>query len=383
MVRDPRLIGAALPDWAWPGGPVAPSPGVSFVGPWSWRAPGTEGGLRLAVKENIALAGRPLRAGSPPRDALAPEPASAPVVATLVAAGAAITGTVRMHELAFGVTGRNDRDGTVGNPAAPGRLPGGSSSGSAAAVALGEADVALATDTGGSARIPAALCGVVGVKAGRAVGTAGVLPLAPSLDHLGWIARDVTTATWVAWALGLAPVDLPRPRLAVVRESMAAADPAVSDAVAAALAGYDVREVSWPYLDLVLAVTTTVMSAEAARRYDPAGFGADVRSRLVLGTTVTAEQYVAAVRIGGWLTEQWRAVADGFDVVAAPTCGITAPAPDEPLDTADLTRVTRLDDLTGWPAVSVPVPAPGHPVGLHLSARSEGVALAAAAALAG
>lgn len=377
------MTGADLPDWAWPQQAVAPPPGVSFVGPWSWRVPTPEGRLRLAVKENVALAGRPLRAGSPARDSVVPEPVSAPAVDALVAAGAVVAGTVRMHELAFGVTGRNDRDGTVAHPADATRLPGGSSSGSAVAVALGEADVALASDTGGSARIPAALCGVVGMKAGRAVGCAGLLPLAPTLDHLGWITRDVATSRWVASALGLRTADLARPRLALVREAMDWARPAVAGAISSKLSGWDVTEVSWPHLDLVQAVTTTIMCCEAARRYAPARFGADVRSRLERGATVTAEQYDHAQALGARLTADWEALAAGSDVVVAPTCAVTAPRADEPLDAADLTRVTRLDDLTGWPALSLPVPAAGLPVGLHLSGRSEAVVLAAAAALAG
>jgi Asp-tRNA(Asn)/Glu-tRNA(Gln) amidotransferase A subunit family amidase len=378
-------MAAELPAWAWPSGPVVPAPGAAFVGPWSWRSERDVRGIRLAVKENISLAGRPLRAGSPSRAGLAPESSSAPVVEALIAAGATVAGTVRMHELAFGVTGRNDGDGTVANPADPGRLPGGSSSGSAAAVALDDADVALATDTGGSARIPAALCGVVGMKAGRGVGTAGVLPLAPSLDHLGWITRDVATSRWVATALGLTSIDLPRPRprMALVRESMDAADPSVAAAISTFLTGHDVTEVSWPRLDLVLAVTTTIMFAEAARLYDAAPFGPDVRRRLEWGATVTEAQYDHAVHLGAQITDEWNALTDDFDIVAAPTCGITAPRADEPVDVSHLTRVTRLDDLTGWPALSLPLPTAGLPIGLHLSGRSEAIVLAAAATLAG
>lgn len=377
------MNGADLPSWAWPNGPVAPAPGVTFVGPWSWQSGRTGGSIRLAVKENIALAGRPLRGGSPSRECVTVETSSAPVVDVLVGAGATVAGTVRMHELAFGVTGRNDGDGTVANPVDPLRLSGGSSSGSAAVVGLGEADVALATDTGGSARIPAALCGVVGIKAGRAFGTAGVLPLAPSLDHLGWITRDVATSRWVASALGFGTTDLPRPAVALVRETMEAAEPAVAEAVSAFLSGHDVTEVSWPHVDLVLAVTTTIMFAEAARLYDAAPFGADVRARLELGASVTAAQYDHAVRLGRQITEEWSDLADGFDVVAAPTCGITAPRADEPIDVSRLTRVTRLDDLTGWPALSLPTPTAGLPIGLHLSGRTEAIVLAAAATLAG
>ncbi|MEZ5266155.1 MAG: amidase family protein [Acidimicrobiales bacterium] len=118
-----------------------------------------------------------------------------------------MVGTTKLHEFAFGVTGINEWDGTAANPAAPGRVPGGSSSGSAAAVAAGEADVALGTDTGGSCRIPAACCAVVGYKPSfGAVDTDGVFPLSPTLDHVGWLATDVATARRVAEALGVVPV---------------------------------------------------------------------------------------------------------------------------------------------------------------------------------
>jgi Asp-tRNA(Asn)/Glu-tRNA(Gln) amidotransferase A subunit family amidase len=121
------------------------------------RAPGPLHGLVLGVKDLVAVEGLPLGAGSLTRADAAPEPRDAPVVARLRQAGAVVAGTVALHELAFGVTGVNDRVGFPPNPHDPGRVPGGSSSGSAVAVAAGECDLAVGTDTGGSVRIPAAL----------------------------------------------------------------------------------------------------------------------------------------------------------------------------------------------------------------------------------
>ncbi|MBO0692517.1 MAG: amidase, partial [Acidimicrobiaceae bacterium] len=154
-------------------------------------------GLRVAIKDLIDLAGLPTTAGSAAVTATAkPATADAACLAGIRAAEArgevVIVGKTGLHELAFGVTGINSWFGTPINPLDPARIPGGSSSGSAVAVATGEADVALGSDTGGSVRIPASCCGVAGLKTtfGR-IPVAGVWPLAPSLDTVGPLARDV------------------------------------------------------------------------------------------------------------------------------------------------------------------------------------------------
>lgn len=381
----------ALPEWSWPD-PAPREPRPAESGPFptaealSWRAPEPPGpGLRLAVKENIAVAGRPRRAGSPSRDDVSAETADAPIVAALRAAGMTLVGTTRMHELAFGVTGRNDADGTVPNPRDPTRLPGGSSSGSAVAVATGEADVALATDAGGSARIPAALCGVVGYKTSRLVPALGVLPLAPTLDHLGWCTRDTATARRVADALAIPTAEPPqRPRLAVVTQLVESADDDVAAAFADALDRLarhaDVVEISWPYGNLTAAVSTTVMYAEAARWLHGAT-GRDVQARLERGRTVSPASYLAGLGLARWLAAQWERATTGFDAVLAPTCARTAPPIGAALDprvSAALVATTRLDDLTGLPALSLPLPTTGLPVGLHVGARTDAGLLAVA-----
>lgn len=416
-------LAALLPDWSWPvldAGSAADKEGadkegaapdlspVRLVGPFSTELDrldpaGFDGplrGLRLGVKENIALAGLPPRAGVPARDALPPTAADAPAVARLLAAGAHLVGACRMHELAFGVTGVNRSDGTPAHPLDPERIPGGSSSGSAVAVGLGLADIALATDSGGSARIPAALVGVVGYKASRALPVEGVVPLAPSLDHLGAFASDVATVARVAAALGLldasalalAPAragGLAGARLGVLAAARARCAPAVGDAVQAALdaldrAGAELVEITWPYLDLVVAVTSTIMFAEAAVSLGPgasagapagAPTGPDVADRLRLGSSVAPDTLAAARSLGEILTGRWAELTAGLDAVLAPTTTITAPRFDEvdALGVAPaLMRVTRLDNLTGRPAISLPIPVgDGLPVGLHVSGTTD------------
>ena len=167
-------------------------PFVIRLSPASSPAPGPLQGLAFAVKDNIDVAGVVTGNGNPYwAETHAVPSSSAPVVTALQAAGGTLAGKTTMDELAFGLTGRNMHYGTPRNPVAPQRVPGGSSSGSAVAVAEGLVDFALGTDTGGSVRIPASFCGTWGFRPthGR-VSMEGVVPLAPSFDTLGWLARD-------------------------------------------------------------------------------------------------------------------------------------------------------------------------------------------------
>src|SRR5207302_2690319 len=154
-------------------------------------------GIRLAVKDLIDMEGVPTTAGCPAvADDAKPADRDARCLAGARAAGARIVGKANLHELAFGASGVNGWFGTPANPLDPALVPGGSSSGSAVAVATGEADVAYGSDTGGSIRIPAACCGVAGLKTtwGR-IPLAGGRPLAPGLDTVGPMARDVAGLT--------------------------------------------------------------------------------------------------------------------------------------------------------------------------------------------
>ena len=165
--------------------------------------PGPLDGCGVAVKDLFAVAGYPVGGGVPAYLAgQAPRPASAASVTALQRAGAHLVGIAQTDEFAYSIAGRNAHYGAAPNPAAPGRLGGGSSSGPAAAVALGQAEIGLGTDTAGSVRVPASYQGLVGFRPTHgAVGAEGVLPLAPSFDTVGWLTRDVAASLAVARVL--------------------------------------------------------------------------------------------------------------------------------------------------------------------------------------
>ncbi len=358
----------------------------------------------LAVKDMIAVRGRPRGAGSRSQEGAAPCTEDAPAVAALLGAGAVLTGLTALHELAFGVTGINAYAGTPENPAARGRVPGGSSSGSAVAVATGTADIALGTDTGGSVRIPAALCGVVGYKPPFGLlPTVGVLPLADSLDHVGVLARSVALARAVHRVFdpgGPVPDDDGAGRLALGIDltRLAECEPGIAGAFRRTVEGlaslHSIVEVRLPATDEVVAVTNAIMFHEAATHYGDlardaaSGLGDDVRARLVQGLEIGEPDYVAALGRGRELTAAMTGIVGSVDAVLEPTVPIGAPTlADAPALGPRLVAHTRLANLTGLPAISLPLPAPGLPVGLQLTARDArtlfAVAMAAEAIVAG
>ncbi len=191
-------------------------------------------GLTFAVKDLIDVAGWPTGGGSPDWPRIYPTPARhAAVVQTLLDAGASIVGKTITDEVSLGILGENAHDGTPLNPAAPDRVPGGSSSGSASAVAGGACDFALGTDTGGSVRVPASFCGLYGIRPthGR-IDFTGVMAQSPSADTCGWFARDAATFGRVGEALcgGPLPERLPA-TLLVATDAFGFADPAVQEAL--------------------------------------------------------------------------------------------------------------------------------------------------------
>ncbi len=252
----------------------------------------------FAVKDMIAVRGHRQGGGSVTREYAEVCRDHAPIVAALLDAGAVLIGLTALHELAFGVTGINSYTGTPANPWGTGLIPGGSSSGSAVAVATGSADVAVGTDTGGSIRIPAALCGVIGYKPpfGR-FPTAGVLPLSETLDHVGVLARSVEMVSAVDGLFAPSRQTAPATkeasgtpvsrRFGVSRARLAGSETAVANAMEVALErlalDHSVVEVTLPSSDEVVEVTNTIMFFEAAQHYgtqaaDPAsGLGDDVR----------------------------------------------------------------------------------------------------------
>lgn len=201
--------------------------------PIAGQAGGPLGGLSFAVKDLFDVAGLPTGGGNHDWALVNPVPnRHAWAVQTLLDAGARFVGKTITDEVSLGILGENAFDGTPVNSAAPERVPGGSSSGSAAAVAAGLCDTALGTDTGGSVRVPASFCGLYGIRPthGR-LDTTGMLPQAPSSDTTGWFARDAETFARVSTALlGEAPGALPT-RLLIATDAFAFADPEVAEAL--------------------------------------------------------------------------------------------------------------------------------------------------------
>lgn len=329
-------------------------------------------GRLVAVKDLIDMAGLPTTAGSRAvADHASPAACDAPCLAGLREAQrlgtARFAGKTNLHELAYGISGVNHAFGTPVNPLDPRRVPGGSSSGSAAAVAAGEADIAYGTDTGGSIRIPAACCGIAGLKTtwGR-VSLEGVRPLAPGLDTVGPMARDISGLV-TGMAL-LEPgftvaADAPRTvgRLAID------ADPEIDAAIDGALrtAGFDVQPVRVPDVEEIIAASMTVLNAAAWAtnaelvRTAADRIGTDVRDRLRQASTITeADLAAASATVAQWqqtLEDIWRRV----DVLAVPALLGFPPLLDDAQDMFAIRGLTSPVNVAGVPALAMPVPARG------------------------
>jgi amidase len=365
---------------------------------WITRfAGGLDGRVRVAVKDAIDMAGVITTAGCVAvRDRAEPATHDAPCLAGVRAAGAFIVGKTTLSELCVSPVGDNPEFGTPVNPVAPDRIPGGSSSGSAVAVANGEADIGLGTDTGGSVRIPAACCGIVGLKTTwRRIPTAGVWPLAPSLDTVGPLARDVAGVAAGMRLLEPGWTVAPRParrvgRLRIDDETGGeGVDAEVEDAIDAALAaaGFEVRDVRLPGWDATYDTLATIIVGELWRAHptllDADGVGGYVNDGLRAGRAVTPRQLAGAMAARtAWQAEVAAAFGD-VDVLALPT--LVAPPPL--LTDASgfpLTQLTAPFNLAGVPAIAMPVPSPGFavPVSLQLVAPMYGEDLLCATALA-
>ncbi|WP_244243676.1 AtzH-like domain-containing protein [Cellulomonas shaoxiangyii] len=360
-------------------------------------------GLRVAVKDVVAVKGYRVGAGNPTwLDGATPERHHAPAVLDLLQGGASVRGIARTDELAYSVAGDNPHHGTPPNGALPGALPGGSTSGPASAVATGQADVGLGTDTAGSLRVPASYQGLWGLRTTHGlVPRQGVLPLAPSFDTVGWLARDgATLERVVRWCLAdgddAAPgdgstdgsTDGAGTRLVVPVEAVEACDPGTAEAfrawlrtAAAALPGCTLAEASLGPLDAWAADFRTVQAAEAWRlhgawvRAHPGALGAAVAGRFATAAQVTpAQERAARERLDGLRARVRALVADA--VLVLPTT--PGPAPARTLDPAALDavraatlRLTAPAAVGRLPALSVPlltVPSPlgPAPVGVCL-----------------
>jgi amidase len=373
-------------------GAFMPGPRVARTG----LPAGPLAGVTFAVKDLIAVAGEPTGCGNPDwLRAHAPEAETAPSVQRLLAAGATLAGKTVTDEFAFSLEGDNAHYGMPRNPQAPGRLPGGSSSGSAVAVAAGLVDFALGTDTGGSVRVPASFCGIFGFRPSHGrVPLAGVMPFAPSYDTVGWFAREGELLR----RAGAVLLDAPRPerplRLRLARDALRLCEDAAAKAVEAAarrlgldgeidvfggreavvlecyrvLQGYEIRQSLGAQLSAVAPrlgsrVATRIagafqISAELAKRFEP------VRQEI-------------AARLDALLE-------DGIAIVL-PTAPCPPPVPgafDEAAFYAAALTLTSAAGHAGLPQVSLPLAeVDGLPLGVSvLGGRSSDESLLALAA---
>jgi Asp-tRNA(Asn)/Glu-tRNA(Gln) amidotransferase A subunit family amidase len=347
----------------------------------------TGSGTVVAVKDLVDVAGMITTAGG---IILPDTPAAedAPVVKSIRTQGCVVVGKANLHEFAYGVTSVNPHYGPVRNPHDPSRVAGGSSGGSAVAVAAGMCDWAIGSDTGGSIRVPASLCGVVGFKpALGSIDTAGVIPLSRSLDTLGPMAPDVATAV-AAYAMmageSLALEPVRAPRLGVPAGWVAGLD--AETARAWALVSADLPEVDFPDRKELFNVGLTILLVEAAayhRRWAtefPDKYGADVIGHIRRGLEVLAVDFEAALLALPRLRKEARDAMENIDALLLPATAIVAPPISAGNEVREpLARFTRPFNTTGQPVVALPAPASGLPVGIQVVGRTNAETLAVAA----
>jgi len=356
-------------------------------------------GVPIAIKDLLDLAGTPTTAGSIIlADRVAEADASA--VARLTAAGAVIVGKTRLSEFAYSPGSNNAHYGPTRNPWNPAYDTGGSSSGSAAAVATGMAYAALGSDTGGSIRIPASLCGVVGLKPtfGR-ISLRGAVPLAWSLDHLGPLTRSVADAGLLLEALaGADPRDsrtsaaaafsvvgleagVAGLRIGVLRDDGSGGPLGSDEAVAAwrmglaALerAGAELVPIDLPELEALRWLNSALLAMEASAfhlhwlRERLGDYGDFMRQRILAGFAYAPGAFVRAQQARAALRERCTAIFERVDLLSTPSQPGGAP----PLDTPAFITFTAPFNILGWPAISMPVglTSDGLPLGLQLAGR--------------
>ncbi|MGH3828462.1 MAG: amidase [Pseudonocardiaceae bacterium] len=363
---------------------------------------GALSGVPVAVKDLIDVAGVPTRCGSAVLAQAVPAREDAAVVSRLRAAGAVVVAKTHTHEFGYGPTGDVAVEGPCRNPHDPGRITGGSSSGSAAAVAAGLVPLAVGTDTGGSVRIPAALCGVVGLKpALGALPTTGVFPLSGTLDHVGLLGVDVGVVAAAFGALTRGWIDPSAPIAGTVvgrptGESWRVHDPEIAAAVdraadALSAAGAVLRAVRLPGIDELAATYPVIVGVEAYtthRRWldqRPEDYQPATSARLRSAAGYTTADYLSAQRTRRRLTAQLTAqlIAEDIDVLlmastplrATPIGARQSPAPDSAAEGTQVEILPALLSLTlpfnllGWPAASVPAPGVrGLPIGIQVAA---------------
>lgn len=353
-------------------------------------------GLPIVVKDLTDVAGIPSSMGSAFFDDYVPD-ADAPPVAALRNAGAIVIGKANLHEFALGATNINPHFGAARNPWNPELVPGGSSGGSAAAVASGMALAALGTDTGGSIRLPAALCGLTGLRPGsNTIPMNGTFPLSPSLDTLGPMARSVADLnallTRISGGVPMAlDVGVQRLRIGLVTSTYYwdQTDPEIRTAIEAAVEalrkdGAETIEIDLPDLEGAGQAANQIIVSEAAHTHrerllsSPDRFGPDVRARLEQGLSMSAVDYIEAQAFARRWKEAVSRIVQQADCQAliTPCTPVLAHPIEGSEDVAaarTLLRYTRAFGLLGWPALSIPCgfSSAGLPIGMQLCGMFE------------
>jgi amidase len=353
-------------------------------------------GVRFAAKDLFDVAGEVTGGGNPDWARTHPPAVKhAAAVEALLAAGAELVGKTITDELAYSLNGQNHHYGTPVNSAAPGRIPGGSSSGSASAVAGGVVDTALGSDTGGSIRIPASYCGLFGLRPthGR-ISLAGVMPLAPSFDTCGWFARDATMLRRVGevllGAVGDArPGDVGSTELLLAEDALELVGDSVREALAPAVerltrrfgAARRVRATTgkWTFEALTEAFRT-IQAREITEQHSAwiaevrPTFGADVAERFAWAATITAESARAASEVRGAFRQHFTELLAGDRVLCLPTAPGIAPLASASAEALAEHRpralaLTSLCGLSGFPQITLPLARlDGCPLGISLIA---------------
>jgi aspartyl-tRNA(Asn)/glutamyl-tRNA(Gln) amidotransferase subunit A len=344
-------------------------------------------GIPIAIKDLIEVQGVPTGFGSKVKP-----PAIAATDATLVrrlrAAGAVIFAKSNLLEYAYGVA--HPAIGQTNNPYDPTRTAGGSSGGSAAAVAAGIVPLAIGTDTGGSIRIPAAYCGIVGLKPTYGlVPLQGVFPLSWSLDHAGPIARSPACAATLlasiaAQPMPLMPVDVAGLRVGIIRQHFPVSPEAapLRDLVETAInalhqAGALFTEIDIPHLAEANAALVSILRPEASvihqelLQLNPAGYAPHTLSQIKAGFALPATEYVQAMRLRTQLQHAVEGAFQSVDVLLSPSVPFTAPIEDPSIEDAGDSEIlaSGFANVTGHPSVSLPYgQIAGLPVGLQLTA---------------
>jgi amidase len=363
--------------------------------PLPCAASGPLAGFSFAVKDVFALAGARACYGNPTWLATHPAAAAtAPVVSALLGAGARLCGTTLTDELAFSLTGDNAHYGAPLNPAAPDHFAGGSSAGSAAAVAGGAVDFALGTDTGGSVRVPASHCGLFGFRPSHgSVDGAGVLPLAPRFDTVGWFTRDPATLAQVGDILLPAAPPQAFTRVVLLEDALGLLDPPAAQAFLAAvehlptdlgslvrLAFKASRLGAGPSLPDLLPVYLTLQNAEIARQHRAfvtnhrPRFGPLIAARMTAALLVTSQQEETAEQQLLAIRARLESLLPPGTLLLVPSAGDGAPsrrasAAKLSAETGRSLTLSALASLCGLPQISMPLARVGRrPLGVSLLA---------------